>query len=341
MSKVTIGKLFKSSGMGACVLALLFTGSLFIIASGGGGGSSAPEETAVLNESNAEAAAEAVIQSFEMSGPVDTLDGGLPFGTTGGTHQVEPPLRSMVNRALGEYRTAVAKAEGKSLPFVQSDCLGGGTMDAPDLSEQDIINAAQSGSLTVTMSYDNCIEGTQMMDGAITLQVFGNFETQTITSMSFTTNYFRTADSDVPSDMTMTNYRMTANQLTFDGSDNLTAATFTVTGDTTGSLEGQAIDESFYNLAVRFENAGSGEYLSINGMLRNNCIGGWATVSTAERLYMPTGVDCPTEGDFSIRSGGNTVRVAVNVSGLIDIYFGSTLVVNDVDCNNISGFCLN
>ena len=38
MSKVTIGKFFKSTGMGACILALLFTGSLFIIASGGGGG---------------------------------------------------------------------------------------------------------------------------------------------------------------------------------------------------------------------------------------------------------------------------------------------------------------
>ena len=343
MSKLTIGKFFKSSGMGACLLALLFTGSLFIIASGGGGGGdSAPAESATLSESNADAAADATMQSLDMAGPTAMMGGAAPLGTMGGSVAVESPMRDMFSRAYDGYRTAVAEAKGMSMPLTQYDCDNvGGTMNIPELTEQDIIQASITGSLSMTMSYNNCVQGTQTLDGAMTMRMVGDVVNQIVNSMTITVSYLHMIDTDTNDDITMTGYQMIGDQLTFDAQgDELTAATFTVTGDVAGTVDGQPIDASFHRLAVRFVQEVGGESLRINGMLYNNCIGGWATVSTATPIFMPDLAACPTSGDFSIKSGANTVRVTA-ASGSITVYFNDANPVIFNPCTNVEGQCTN
>lgn len=344
MSKVTIGKFFKSSGMGACILALLFTGSLFIIASGGGGGdSSAPAESAVLDSGNADAAADAIMQSLDMAGPTAMLDGGVPLSAAGGAMQVDSPLRGVFSTALDGYRTAVAEAQGMSTPLVQYDCenVGVGTMDIPDLTEQDLIQASITGSLSITMSYSNCVQGTQTLDGSMTMHIIGDVVNHNVNSMTITASYFNFIDSATSENIIMTGYQMIGDQLTFDAQDELTAATFRITGDIQGTVDGQAIDASFHRFAVRFVEQVGGETLTINGMLNNDCIGGWATVSTATPLFMPDLADCPTAGVFSVKSGDNIVRAEAASNSSVSVYFNDVLVTTYTTCNDVEGSCVN
>jgi|GEM_PF-4598570 len=344
MRKVTIGKFFKSSVMGACILALFFVGSLFIIASGGGGddgGSAAPAESASLSDIDADVAADVAMQAVNMAGPSAAM-GGIDLNAVGTDNNTDSPMRSVIDQALALSRSASAQLQGKSAPFAVEPCLGGGTMDVPELTQQQIAQALLSGSLSVTADYDNCVEGTETMDGTMTIRMTGNLLALDFDNLTITTAYFQYQNSATSENITMTGYQMITDSMVFAGEE-LSSAVITITGDVAGLADGQTIDASFHQLAIQFQELTGGESISINGMINNNCIGGWATISTATDIFVPTGVnDCPTAGDISVTSGDDTVRAFVDQSDdLIDIHFNGSPAFVDLTCANIEGTCIN
>ena len=343
MRKATIGKFFKSSVMGACILALFFVGSLFIIASGGGGddsGSGAPAESATLSDVDADVAADVVMQAVDMAGPSAAM-GGIDISAVGTDNNTDSPMRSVIDRALALSRSASTQLQGRSAPLAVEACLGGGTMDVPELTQQQIEQALASGSLSVTADYDNCVEGTETMDGTMTIRMTGNLLALDFDNLTITTAYFQYQNSATSENITMTGYQMITDSMVFAGEE-LSSAVITITGDVAGTADGQTIDASFHQLAIQFTDLGSSESISINGMINNDCIGGWATVSTATAIIVPTvGDDCPTAGDISVTSGDDTIRAVVDAGDLIDIYFNDVPAFVDLTCANIEGTCIN
>ena len=344
MWKLKIGKYLKSSGTGVCILVLMFAGSMFIIASGGGGdgGTSAPEESAVLTQGGSDVATSAAMQSFDMAGPSVAMGGSLPFGGTGAANEVHAPLRSIVQKAFNLTRSATARAKGLSAPLTTQGCTNGGTVTMPDPTPDELLAAMLSGSISLTATYNSCVEGPETMDGTMTIRLTGDFENDNFSSMTITTSLFHYENTGSSEDIIMTGYQMITDQMVFNASDELIEATITVTGDVIGTLDGQSCDAGFWKLALNFEEDPLGVYLTINGMLNNDCIGGWATISTAVPIFFPAADDsCPTEGDFSITSMGNTVRAVAGSSKSVTIYFNNAVVQTHTDCSTVENECSN
>jgi hypothetical protein len=323
-------------------LALIFTSCLSSEDEGDGTGTT--QTGATLTESNAPKTADAAIKATMSLGAFTGLGemGGIGTSTVSSDTYAKSPLGRIIDRALSitkiQKSTAELFAQG-SIPQVTEDCTDGGsmTMSATWTGPDQPSGPSDMTDFTVNITFNSCTEGTETNNGTFTVAFSGSSDNPT--GISFTTSNFTHSDTVTNDNMTMTNVSVSITVSTMDGGGEITDGIFTLDGAMSGTIDGNTVNLEYDDFEIVLSSDPTGETLSISGSLKANCVGGWITVTTNTPVYIPTVADCPTQGDITITSGGNTVDAVVGSDSTITVYFNDTLVQTYADCEAVDGLC--
>lgn len=322
-------------------LALIFTCCL---SSEDEGDDTTPTQTAAtLTEDNAPKAAGAAVQATSVVEAFTGLGGigGIESSSVSSDTYAKSPLRTIIDRALSitkiQRSTAELIAQG-IMPEVTEDCEDGGsmTMSATWTGPDQPSGPSEMVDFEATMTFNSCKEGTETNNGSFTLAFSGPLDKPT--GLTFTTSNFTHSDTATNDSITMTNVSVSITVPTISGEE-ITGGTFTLDGAMSGTVDGDTISQEYDDFEIVLSSDSEGETLSISGSLKANCIGGWVTIATNTAIFVPTGADCPTEGEITITSGGNTVKVVAASNSTITVYFNDTLVQTYTDCEEVDGLC--
>ena len=209
-------------------------------------------------------------------------------------------------------------------------------MSATWIGPNDLSDPSAIDDFEATITLNSCQEGTETQNGTFTIAFSGPLDNPT--GLTFTTSSYSYSDTATNDSVTMTNVNMSITVPTLSGEE-ITGGTFQLDGAISGTVDGDPINQEYDDFQLAFSSGTTGETLSISGSLKANCIGGWVTIATNTPVFVPTGADCPTEGEMTITSGDNTVKAVVASNSTIAIYFNDTLVQTYTNCEEVDGLC--
>jgi hypothetical protein len=331
-------------------IVIISTLTLALTSCGGGGGGSTAGDAggtteASLSVDNAPSAGAVALQSANLVGSATVLGelrtSGIYSEISSKTDSA-PLLRSILDRLVPLAKSRPNRSgmylEG-SIPPTTENCTGGGTVtvsgawSGPDnpTDPSQIVNFAGD------INFNSCKESTTIMNGSMSVVIEGpldNFTRLTVSIPIFT--YANTATND---NITMTNLYMDITDFSLSG-DAFAGATITISGAISGTVVGDPINVGYDGFVITFSSDGRGETVSMSGGVRAACLGGWVTIITAPPLFFPAGAVCPTTGEVTVTSSGNSVRIAVASDSQISVYYNNTLVQTYTNCENVAGLCV-
>jgi hypothetical protein len=328
-------KKFKSNNFELVILAL----SLALILTGcGGGGGGGGQAQSILNSDNAPQVAGSVLQAAAAAGRTTELGETETLSVSSVTLS-KPLLRRILNRAMSISKTEISQAEllaQGSLPSTTENCAGGGTVTLSATWTDNPQDPSNVINLQMTMTFNSCREGTETLNGAMTIAYSGSLLNPT--TLTISASNLSLVDTATGDNITMTNYSMVFSDLVFSG-DELTGGTITMTGTISGTVGNDPIYQEYDNFKNVFMEDATGASISISGRVRVSCLGDWITITTHTPIFMPAGASCPTEGDISVTSGGNSVQVVIESDLTVTVYYNDTLVQSYSDCEEVDGLC--
>lgn len=277
MCRLNTEKLRMYTGKRAIYLSMFMIGALFTLASmggcssGGSGGNVRPPAT--LTADNADEVAGAVLQVFDLVGPISAVTGNEDF-----------------------TQSAVSK-----------DCPGGGTQELVSVGR---IVQNISTILIRTFYNTNCVVDTKTVNGTeeIRRETFPNGQLNATENTEYVYENYSYQDSANADDLTFPNLSMLIVELVAAAAafDDVTA---TLRRRVTGSAAGDTINTEFDNFSITMNGVTGGEEYTLSGIFQAQCMDGWADVSTDTPFFVPTGGECPTAGGLTISSAGKTITV--------------------------------
>ncbi len=182
-----------------------------------------------------------------------------------------------------------------------------------------------------TVTFNSCREGTETMNGTATMAFSGTVDNPV--SLTFSSSNLSYADTVTDDNISMTNFSMVIT------GDDLTGATITLTGVVSGTVSGDPINEELDSFQIVLSSDTTGETMSISGMVKASCLGEWVTITTNTPVFVSTGDDCPIDGEFTITSGGNSVKVVIESDSKITVLFNNSPVQTYNNCEEVDGLC--
>ncbi|MBZ0157724.1 MAG: hypothetical protein K8I29_16130 [Alphaproteobacteria bacterium] len=318
------------------LLALLCT--ILVSCGGGGGGSSS-----LLSSTNADKAGSALAQTIGIESSLSEL------GEYGTSKSLPSSPGSPLTAILSNAVSIAGSSQGDGLnKMSSSSCSGGGSIAVSD-----------SGS-AYNASFNSCRSGTVTMSGSMNIALDGSRYTVTTSGFSY-------SETSTDTSLNLDNLTIVYSSVTMSGS-RLTGYTGTITGSITGTMRGKAVSEECNNLSIS-TSLTNGVTVSISGQVKYGCLGSdWLTVTTTTPIYYPassySGVSggsfsgsvegvsiyswsprstsvsaCPTAGEVTATSGGNTVKVSIASDSKVSLYYNDSLIQTYSDCDSIEGLC--
>jgi hypothetical protein len=298
------------------------------------------QTTATLSEDNAPKTAGAAIQAVNVVGAFSGL-GGIGFSSVSLDTHDKSPLGRIIDKALSitklQRSTADLFAQG-SMPLMTEDCTDGGSMtfSATWIGPDQPSGPSDVQDFTATITLNSCTEGTETQNGTFIITFNGSMENPT--GITLTTPILSFIDTATNDNLTMTNLTLSITIPTISGEE-ITGGTFSLDGAIYGSVDGDPINQEYDDFRIVMSSDTTGDTASISGSLKAVCIGGWVTITTNTPVFVPIGANCPAEGEMTITSGDNTVRVVVASNSTITVYFNDALVQTYNDCEEVDGLC--
>jgi hypothetical protein len=103
---------------------------------------------------------------------------------------------------------------------------------------------------------------------------------------------------------------------------------------------GTPINQECDDFKIEFSSVNGGLSIVMSGNMKPVCFGAWITVATNVPVFIPSGSQCPTDGEIVSKAGGNTARVVIKSDSQIEIYFNDALLKTYYDCEEIEGICV-
>ncbi|HWR57972.1 MAG TPA: hypothetical protein VN328_03710 [Thermodesulfovibrionales bacterium] len=318
---------------------LLFFGVLMLSVSAvltgcGGGGSSTSRSggpDATLTEVKAkDVVGDSVIQAVKLIAPATAL-GEVKASS------VSPEKRSPLMSIFEKVAPVVGKratTEKQSSAISSEPCPGGGSIEVKSISGVDL-----SGNVKADVSVNGCKIGSETMNGTlkVTVPFTAVADIQHVKEFTIEVSSFTYSDSNTNLSLT-DNFTMVADNITYSG-DSLTGGSLTLGGTVSGTLDGSPINIGCDSLAFQFSANTAGVTVSVSGRMRATCLGGWATLSTNRAVFVPAHASCPTDGEIVVSAGGNSIKVRVEPSSKITVFFNGSLVQTYDNCSKLTGFC--
>jgi hypothetical protein len=223
--------------------------------------------------------------------------------------------------------TRVGMIEGSS------DCSGGGSVsismswDGPD----DFENISEIVDLQLSADFTNCKEDTLTMDGSMDIDFVGPLDDFTEVEMYLDLSY---EDPSEDIDITMNDFSMAIS-----GDFDAEIISYMVDGTVTGYFYGDSIDIGYDEFFIDLSMVEDDVYMTMSGGINPPCLNAWLTVTTNSPIVIRSYDDCPSAGDASVSSGGNTARAVFQSNFQIDIYYNGVLVDTLNSCEDLDGMC--
>ena len=214
-----------------------------------------------------------------------------------------------------------------------SGCSGGGSLsismswDGPDAPEY----AYEIVDLQLSADFNNCKEDTLTMDGSMDINFTGPLDAFTDVGLYLDLSY---EDPSEDIDITMNDFSMAMS-----GNLDSENVNYMVDGSITGYFNNESIDIGYDEYFVALSTVEDDVYMTMSGGINPPCINAWLTVTTNSPIVIHSYDDCPTAGDVSISSGGNTAGAVFQSNYQIDIYYNGALVDTLNSCDDFDGMC--
>lgn len=280
---------------------------------GGGGGSSADTTEADLTASNAKQAGDAALQVLDITGVAGDTSS---LNKVSGSAEKNGFLVKIMRTGLSQLDRS-----DKLAKTVQSSCPGGGG----------IIATGEYPSVTVVLN--NCADGTESMNGTM------NLAYTSVTAFTATFSNLAYADS-ATNDNFAVNGVFEYSSITLNNQGDIASFSCRVTGSASGAFSGRQASQQYRNLTMAVNFDSSSASVTLSGAVKPGCLGGWITLSTSSPIVIPYGGSCPTGGDISATSKGNTVRVVTAINSNISVYYNGVLTGTYNNCSDVRGTCI-
>lgn len=320
---------------------------LIVSACGGGGGGvtinagGGTGNGATLTVTNAAAASSTMLQAVNLVVPSRAI-GEIQVMNV--SQPSKPPLQNIVDKMVSvsqKYSFMQKQLEGLHESGTASEtatCTNGGSVSvsASWIGLNNPTSPSQVSNLNGSVNFNSCKEGAVTYDGSGYVSIEGSLNAPSMIVVSSPNlRYVDTLNND---NLALGNVTITLTNLVYVGND-LASATAAITGGVSGVLEGNSVSLECDSLRITFNSSSSGQIGSVSGNLKASCLGGWVNLTTTKPLFF-SGIICPTDGDMTATSGGNSVRVTVGPSTKINVFFNGNLIQTYKSCYDIAGFCI-
>jgi hypothetical protein len=246
-----------------------------------------------------------------------------------------PTAGNLIYKAftLGESSLNPDPFKKAGLIEVSSGCSNGGSLsitmswDGPDAPEY----VYQIVDLQLSAEFTQCKEETLTMDGSMDMDFSGPLDNFTDVVLTFDLSY---EDPYEDVDITMNNFSMAMS-----GDFEAESINYMVDGTVTGYFNSESIDIGYDEFFVALSTVEGDVYMTMSGGINPPCLNTWLTVTTDSPIVIHALDDCPTAGDVSISSGGNTARAVFLSDFQIEIYYNGALVDTLNSCEDLDGMC--
>lgn len=305
-----------------------------------GGGSSGGGETpppqpltpASMDQTTAETVTAMGMSLGDISDMSDSYLDSIQLSAIGGT-QTSVPLAAWVmeNVRAGFLAGDVINAGDASRAGLKSDngdCEDSGTyaMSGTWTGPDEPGDVCEVSNATVTMTFSNCQEYGDAVNGTITVRITGNLCAPSGISLSF--RGFSMTDSYSAMEVDANSFDMAMNTLQYSGSD-LTHAQAILNGDIT--VNSLSMNFSQFIEDVTF--SGSSQTISLSGSLSGGCLDGWVTFTTLSPIQANDYSDCPV---------GGSVQLSGDVDMVVSFYSDGSLTIDDqvyASCHDLPDTC--
>ena len=262
-----------------CLISFITFGLIAIVACGGGGGDGvAPPVEGTIDASSAPQIASAV---GNIATEIEAATFPITLDMASGAYSPKTLLKHADDLIFNKEKTVGDKLFGASSslqpagssPSEQTLCLDGGsftttlTWDGPD----NPADCSQIQNPVMELSFDNCIEGSKIMNGIVAMDFQGDLCTTTPSSLGMYFNELsyqnQTDDSDV-----ILILSMDFTGIQYDENEYMTGMNISLDGSINGTFEGTPVKMDYDNWTMAFsgvEYNGSNEMmeatLTING----------------------------------------------------------------------------
>jgi len=272
--------------------------SMFLSACGGGSNDSASEtplELVTITEQNADAVMASAFQS--ISGAMDIQD--IPLLST--TSSVAKSTSIMKKYA----KTVSTDLQISKIVTGSEACSGGGTVSygADDVTGEG------------TITFNECVETDTIITGTIILD--GTAKT-TIDGLNYTVEFI---GFKIQIDHIVAFYEHVIATLNESNGD----FSATITGYSTDGVD--RIDLKNYTVTI------IGDNLTLNGLVKTNCMGAWIEVKTSQALIMPG--SCPVSGEISILGNNIDIKIVFNSDESVSVFLDGQTYASYNTCDEL------
>jgi len=177
-------------------------------------------------------------------------------------------------------------------------CSGGGTVTADG-------DEATGGTVT----YDECVESGVTIDGTMILTIDGS---------NYTVQFI---DLRMQMDEIIAYYE----DATIQFNEYSTDMSVTITGYSTDGMN--RIDFKDYSVSI------TGDSLSLNGLVKTNCLDAWVEVKTIQPLAMPG--FCPIAGEISIAGNSSEINLVFNADESVNVTLNGEAYNSYTTCEDL------
>lgn len=245
---------------------------------------------------------------------------------------------SMADWALKSIKKAfdagtIAREQGENRAAVPSGtmaCDDSGTVDV-ELSwagPEDPTDVCDISDLTATLSYNNCVENGEAVNGTVKLLLGDNLCAPLTMSVSF--EQFAIIYNSGDTRVACEEFRLAMNDIQVNADNGvLTHVTAAMNGD----IAVDAVSAEYFEYTEDITVDGDDNEINISGALTGACIDGWVTITTLSPVLYNDNDACPTGGSLRL-SGTSDITATFNSDGGLTI--GD---VNYTSCEDLPQEC--
>lgn len=186
-----------------------------------------------------------------------------------------------------------------------------------DIAVSETVACSEGGTITAdgneetggTITFNECVESGVTIDGTMILTIDGSNYTTEFINLKIEMNeiiaYYEHAI------------------ITFN--ENSTDLSLTMTGYSTDGIN--RMDFEDYTASV------AGDTLSVNGLVKTNCIGDWIEVQTTQALVMPG--FCPIAGELSIVGNNSNIKIVFNADESVNVFLNGEAYESYATCDDL------
>lgn len=229
--------------------------------------------------------------------------------------------QSVLSKTVAEVIQASELSKSSSLVAKQATERATQTVSCPSGGTVTVTANGSGNNVSGSITYKQCKENTTMMDGKMLVSIAGSNTSVTIPNWKLTSPQIN---------ISLTNSAVS------EGANGASYLNFTGVISVKSNGVTESVELSRYEMRSERDLSSNVGFVTLSGSIKTNCMNGWVTITTEERMATTYGDYCPTSGMFHYSGASNNVMsLHATSQGGMNVLLNGIIKKSYVSCREL------